>query len=351
MKLPQQLSNLFQSIKSGNKRQKQQIAAINGGGSGLFLKEIENLPEVFAIICLASSIPIILSLLHKNFPATKLPSLYRVLWVAAFVVNVVTVQMPGRFDGDASVNTKDGTVTFPWRTIFMPSGWAFAIWGVIYLSELVLTVAVGALPLTDLGITKAAPYWIAGNLFQSVWCLCFRRRFIQTLWLPTSQLLLGAISLNLVHRELSLSITTQPTFMKRLLAQLVRAPLALHTTWLTAATLLNANTWVAVSRLALSTQLAVATASAYGAFIFGAYFSVVRRDPLIGLTAAWALSALADRTRNRPEVDVGVVAKDALGQTEVAFSAVLVVLSVAIPFLGHWNQLSSIFQKVTSKHE
>jgi len=347
MKLPQQLKNIFKSFKSGN----DQVATTRNSTTGLFQKEIENLPEVFAIVCLASSIPILLSLLHKNFPASKLPGLYRVLWIVAFVVNVITVQMPGRFDGDASVSAKDGSVTFPWKTIFMPSGWAFAIWGIIYLSELLLTIAVGAFSLSDLGITKAAPFWIAGNLFQSVWCLCFRRRFIQTLWLPTSQLLLGAISLNLAHRELSLAITSQPDFFKRILTQFVRAPLALHTTWLTAASLLNANTWVAVSRLALSTQLAVATASAYSAFLFGAYFTVVRRDPLIGLTAAWALSALSDRTRNRPEVDVGVVAKDALGQTEQVLSAILVVLSVMIPFVSHFGQFTAIAQKVISKRD
>lgn len=349
MKLPP-FKNIFKSLKFGGNDQKQ-ATTTQTTASGLFQREIENLPEVFALICLASSIPIILSLLHKKISSAKLPIVYRALWVVSFIINLITVQMPGRFDGDASVDAKDGNVKFPWKTIFMPSGWAFAIWGVIYLSELLLTVAVGVFLLPDLGITKVAPYWIAGNLFQSVWCLCFRKRFMKTLWLPTSQLLFAAVSFNLAHREMSHVLAAQSGIWKRIPALLARAPLALHTTWLTAATLLNTNTWMAVSRLSLSTQLAVATASAYGSFIFGAYFTLVRRDPLIGLTVSWALAALADRTRNRPEIDVGVIAKDALSETESTLSNVLIIVSVVAPFIGQWGNIAAIFQKVLSKRD
>jgi serine/threonine protein kinase len=34
----------------------------------------------------------------------------------------------------------DDQISMPWKTLFEPSNWAFAIWGIIYLSEIVLSV-------------------------------------------------------------------------------------------------------------------------------------------------------------------------------------------------------------------
>ena len=92
-------------------------------------------------------------------------------------------------------------------------------------------------------IKKATPYWIAGNLFQSLWCFVFRPLFINSLWLPASQLLLGAVSFNFLHESLTNSIMSEDNAKARIILYLIRFPMSLHGSWLCGATLLNLNSW------------------------------------------------------------------------------------------------------------
>ena len=107
-------------------------------------------------------------------------------------------------------------------------------------------------------------------------------------WLPMCLLGLGAVSFGGVHREFSLALQTLPTntpfTLRALSLLLVRFPLALHMGWLSAATLLNFNAWVSVSRCTLSTQVSAAYLSAYLAAVVGVSRSVNTRDPFIALT-------------------------------------------------------------------
>lgn len=284
-----------------------------------------------SIIIITASVPFILTYINNKILSPKV-NMYRVLWIAAFILNLVTVQMPGRFD--SLVDKTDGLDRFPWRTLFSPSGWAFAIWGVIYLSELILTTFV-ATPYGNSipAIKSATVYWMGANIYQSIWCLCFRPKYIDRLWLPAIQLISGAFSLNLAHSVSTTYLFAETNMFKKIGILLVRFPLALHAAWLTAAALLNTNTWVAVSKVTLSTQLSIAFASSYFAATLGAYWTILRCDPCIGLTIAWALAALADRTHSTPEVaELPQVARDSLAGTERALSTVLITLSVLTPF-------------------
>ena len=102
---------------------------------------------------------------------------------------------------------------------------------------------IGAFGGPMLSIKKATPYWIAGNLFQSLWCGVFRPAFINSLWLPASQLLLGAISFNYLHESLTNSIISEGDAKSRIILYLIRFPVSLHGSWLCGATLLNLNSW------------------------------------------------------------------------------------------------------------
>ena len=76
-------------------------------------------------LILLSAIPIAMALGSKA--VRNSPYLFRIIWVAAYLSNLVTVSIPGRFDGQ--VSSSSGKVEFPWKTVFAPAGWAFAIWG------------------------------------------------------------------------------------------------------------------------------------------------------------------------------------------------------------------------------
>lgn len=234
----------------------------------------------------------------------------RTLWAAAFALNLFTVSLPGRFDGQAVElqKQKDAAKSpeeikkieseMPWVTLFEPAPWAFAIWGVIYSSELLLTAFVTIFGHMQASmIEKATPYWLAGNMFQSLWCLCFRPSFRKVLWLPMMFLALASTSFFAAHREITLLITASKTpFMGKFGLLLCRFPLALHAAWLAAATVLNLNAWISVSNASTAFQVPVAYLSGLIAFAVGGLMTVFSGDPWIALTAAWALSAVRSRT-------------------------------------------------------
>ncbi|KAJ1411401.1 hypothetical protein B484DRAFT_183357 [Ochromonadaceae sp. CCMP2298] len=290
-------------------------------------------PQVkFALITIAiAAIPSLAWWVSKQSKGTDW--LYKAAWVGAFIVNLITVSIPGRFDGRAET-TVDGKVTIPWKSLFEPSGWAFAIWGVIYASELLVTAYVGVIGQPSAVLTRAAPFWLMGNLFQSLWCFAFRKEFASILWLPMSLLALGAASLGLAHNELTVAIDAlSDTFSTgakwRLL--LLRLPLALHTGWLSAASLLNLNAWMSVSRFPLDRQITTAFLSAYLGAALGAGLSVRSGDPFIAFTVAWALAALADRTLQKVKETPALVSADtqsALAMTEKMLSYALVAVGM-----------------------
>lgn len=251
--------------------------------------------KVSLLLVSALAVPAIAQLVSKTIAGSSWT--HRIVWSAAFALNLITVSIPGRFDSQM----KDGKVGPPWVTLFEPAGWAFAIWGVIYLGEMALTAfaTVNGKPIAVL--QDAAPYWLAGNLFQSLWCFAFRPQFKQKLWIPAIFLLSGAISFGGSHRVFTDAITNLGPGLKmdKIALLLMRAPIALHTAWLAGATLLNINGWVTVSNLPSAWQIAVAFTSSFGASVVGTFLALRTKDPLISATVAWTLAALSSKTKEK----------------------------------------------------
>ena len=305
----------------------------------------KNLAPSISILLLSALIPVVVNFINKKYILQN-KFLYRAIFVAAFGLNLFTVQIPGRFDSQAAEAMKDNNLDkFPWRTVFSPSGWTFAIWGVIYLSEMILTIYVGVKGEPLEAVRSATSFWLMGNIFQSIWCFCFRPSFINQLWVPATQLAFGAVSFGLAHTSLTQSILAESNQFWKFVLYAMRFPFSLHMTWLTAATLLNVNAWAVVSNVSLSSQLSLATACAYVTTLLGGLLSWKLNDPLIGLTVAWALAGLADRTKKTPEVKgMPAVATESLAQTESIMSTALIAFSLLLPFtglLGHLVQNAS----------
>ena len=253
----------------------------------------------------------------------KFPLLFRVIWVSAFLANCISVSVPGRFDGQNMENS--------WKTVFAPAGYAFAIWGVIYAGEALVSIYIGAVGRPHSVSQKASLFWAAGNLFQSLWCACFRPIFKSALWLPTSLLFVSGLSYFMLHNELTKSIAMSTSFWSKFGLYALRFPIALHTGWLAAATLLNFNGWAAVSKLALSSQVSIAFNSSYIAFIAGCVAAVRQQDPFLALTVAWALKAVAYQTKTDPQVKLQAETIQSLASTENSLANALIGAAVAIP--------------------
>ena len=129
----------------------------------------------------------------------------------AYGVNVVTVSLPGRIDGEmqkrareakkatasggrdegdesrAEVKKDDKVYAIPldseYRSLFTPAGWAFAIWGAIYAGE--AAFAAHALVSPGAVVRDVAPWWTLACGLQGLWCLAFRPVSYTHLTLPT----------------------------------------------------------------------------------------------------------------------------------------------------------------------
>ena len=162
----------------------------------------------------------------------------RVLWVAAFLLNLVTVSQPGRFDGNAAAastaSTKGGKPAralktdipkyqggIPWTPVFAPAGWAFAIWGAIYLGEMLVTAYVAVLDLPEPMRAFKPPlrpealtlWWAAGNALQSLWCLAFRPQFSNHLYVPAALLGGAAACILMAHNVLTRWIVAESSLL------------------------------------------------------------------------------------------------------------------------------------------
>jgi hypothetical protein len=262
----------------------------------------------------------------------------RVVWVVAFLTNLVTVSLPGRFDGlqvEAQKQKQQGRNNFkggiPWTPVFAPAGWAFAIWGVIYLGELLATGVVGLGYMES--VLPSLPFWAAANLFQSLWCGCFRPAFANHLYVPSILLALAAASQLWCHAEITSVIDSSPSLWKKGGLLLFRFPVALHAGWLCAACLLNLNGWAARSKLEMGTQVALAMASAYVATALAALLTFLRGDPFLALTVAWALKAVSVQTRSQSAAETLNLPIVAKAQTEGFFSSLLIGVAAVAPLL------------------
>jgi hypothetical protein len=224
--------------------------------------------------------------------------------VTAYMINCASVSVPGRIDGQAQDamegKASEGDQTYQsvyspkqGRSLIAPAGWAFAIWGPIYLGEAIFCTSLllrscDALTVALPAIT--APF-VAANLVQSLWCASFRPSYmsINSTWRKyVSVAMLGgtAYSLSLVHTAAAAS-------------SWYFLPLTLHYGWTTAATLVNLNGSLAMSDCSDRILIAVGHASALLATTLGVAVTLLQHSPPYGLTIAWALAACADGMKKR----------------------------------------------------
>jgi len=221
--------------------------------------------------------------------------------------------------------------------VFAPAGWAFAIWGLIYLGESLATAFIGVWGGAAL-LQRSLSWWIAGSLFQALWCGSFRPAFSDHLYVPATLLACAAASQLANHAAMTDAIndSTGSTWTKLGLIML-RFPISLHASWLCAAALLNFNGWFARAKVPMSRQVALAGASAYLASGLAAVLTLMRGDPFLALTVAWALKAVAVQTTSDSATQVlnlPKITKDSLSETESALSALLILVATASPLVS-----------------
>jgi hypothetical protein len=223
---------------------------------------------------------------------------------AAFIVNMISVSVPGRMDGAQDQAMRQGDlnpssetpltggdssrpssyVSSRARSIVTPAGWAFAIWGPIYLGEgiFVASQLFSSSSSAILSvIPSVTPAFVAANLFQSLWCASFRPSYVEgwKKYISVGMLAGTAYSLSLVQ-----AAATPDLFW-------YFVPLTMHFGWTTAATLVNLNGSVAMGTSSDTTVVGLGHGSVIAATALGVGITLQAAAPVYGLTIAWALAA------------------------------------------------------------
>lgn len=248
--------------------------------------------------------------------------------LVCYAQQVAAVSIPGRLDdqvakamiqeenngGDNSNNDVDkkddigsaeSLTPSSGRTFVPPAGWAFAIWGPIYLGEAVFSISqLFYEENSPVGSTIKAisiPFQCA-HLFQSLWCASFRPKYsVGGGWKAyISAAMLGstAYSLSKVHFVLS----TTSFNSNRLEYFMYFFPMSLHFGWTTAATLVNINGALAMNpKTPIKTLSIVGHLSVIGATCLGCFIGLKRNAPVYSSVIAWALFAVAGGIKQRLE--------------------------------------------------
>jgi tryptophan-rich sensory protein len=128
-------------------------------------------------------------------------------------------------------------ITDKYDTLFRPAGYAFAIWGLIYLS-FIIYAAYQLLPAQRQNklYDRVAPPFILSNLLGMAWQIVFRNDIITASLAIIVAMLITAIVMYAFTRQASL---------ENKLSFWVSVPFALYMAWLSVATIANIAIWLA----------------------------------------------------------------------------------------------------------
>jgi len=266
----------------------------------------------------------------------QLPSVSWKNWLnlVAYLVNtaVTYTSVTGAFGATNSDLSKK------YQTLVTPSGWAFAIWGPIFIWELVFVVAQFFPRFRQTKtVVRISPWWWALCGFQCVWSLVFAQD-----WVTGSLLFMFSILISL----LGISWSTDGQKMSTAEYFLLRAPFSLQLGWIIVASTLSVNVQADALSASQESLLALAVLSTAALLAIVTVFTLVVKtpDPIIGLVAAWAFAAirselnnpvlLNDPTRFNPStwdvITLGGLAKAALGISVVSVAMAVVAASLRI---------------------
>jgi hypothetical protein len=203
------------------------------------------------------------------------------------------------------------------RTLVAPSGWAFAIWGPIFIGEFVFCAshlflaapgsssAAAASGVSEV-VRRASGGFMASQWMQTLWTASFRPKYKGKYVFVSGFLLSGiAISLSRAHAAFTINmVANSGSSYDNMDYWLYFLPMTMHFGWTTAAMLVNWNGSIASTKsigakgLAVVGHVSVVIATAAGVGI-----TLSRGAPVFGLVIAWALSACAAGMKQRLEPD------------------------------------------------
>jgi hypothetical protein len=178
-----------------------------------------------------------------------------------------------------------------YQTLVTPIGWAFSIWGPIFISQAIFTV-IQMLPdyRANPLVTEGVGYWYAAVcLAQVFWTLSFSLEVNWLAFIMMSTILAFLVKLN--HDSYKLTPATNGEFW------LFKFPFQLHLGWIIAASFVNLSVLLVAygSDDNQKAQISVAICSFGCIWVVALYCLFVLKKPLITISgvASWALGGIA----------------------------------------------------------
>ncbi|GMI29518.1 hypothetical protein TrCOL_g1081 [Triparma columacea] len=237
-----------------------------------------------------------------------------VYFISFFLINGISVSLPGRLDGELAKEIQDEkknkqknkqktkltaspiSITGG-RTLVAPAPWAFAIWGPIYITEFLLVLLITISPPTSpllKTFLPTAPYWFLASLSQSLWCLSFRSTYVKSsnpFYNLSSPIYLTLTSLFLLKIHAMLTKLAVPWY--------THLPITLHAGWTLCASIVNVNGSLAYSGFSNKVLRVVGHGSVIAAV--SAAWTVARMGGGGGIAGVvtWALTAVGGGMKER----------------------------------------------------
>ncbi|EMR01030.1 hypothetical protein [Cesiribacter andamanensis] len=229
----------------------------------------------------------------------------------------------------ALTNTSIGEISDRYPTLLTPAGWAFSIWGLIYLLLILFTAyqwVAWKKGRTDESLKPAGIWFLLVNLANALWVVVWLNE-----WLGLSVLLIFLLLFCLIMLVLRLRLEVWDAPLRIIL--FVWWPICIYTGWITLASITNVSVWLKSLQwdpLLLSAGgwalLLVVVAGLL--YLFLTWKRNMREAALVGV---WGLSAIAYKQWNNAEA-VAIIC---------LVVALLVFLSAA--YHGYKNRHASPF--------
>lgn len=218
----------------------------------------------------------------------------------------------------------NATLSKKYQTLITPSGYAFAIWGIIFTAELVWTIF-QVLPSyrSNQLVTKGVGYHFAlASLAQSLWTIAFALEQI-----ALSMVCMVGILVPLL--AILKQIVELPT--SRLGYWLLKFPFEIHGAWIMAATCLNVNLLLVAHGASATAQTAVGWLSLAVLLAAGAY-ATLRKVWVVPGVVVWASFAIANELSGPLDTIVATFPEATIRHTRIASMVVAYALVLLVTF-------------------
>jgi len=227
--------------------------------------------------------------------------------IFALVVNFLATNLPLN-------NITTGQISDQFDVFFVPSGYVFSIWGLIYISLLAFAVyqALPAQRNNEL-LQSTDPWFILSNLANALWLVSYHyQQFVLSL------IIMAILLVSLIIIFIKLEIGKRMS--QKSWAWLVEIPFSIYLGWITVATIANATQvldFLNWNGFGLAPEIWFIIMIAAAVFI-STLMSFTRRNIAFALVLVWALAGIALKFPTDPLINY------------TAWAGAIAILTIAI---------------------